>query len=102
MMCRTELADDRGMLFLFDRERVQSFWMKNTLIPLDMIFVDENWTVVGVVPRAEPLTLSPRAVEGPSRYVLEVNGGFAEQHGVAIGAALRFTPPDSASGEQAP
>ena len=89
-MQREQLAPDAGMLFLFDETEDHSFWMKDTLIPLDMIFVDEGGRVVGVVERAEPLTLSPREVGAPSRYVLEVNGGWAAAHGVAAGDRVRF------------
>lgn len=90
LMHRRELAEDAGMLFLFPESRVHSFWMKNTLIPLDLIFIDEAGVVVGIVRQAEPLTLSPRSTGVPSRYVLEVAGGWAERHGVAPGARVRL------------
>ena len=90
LMQRERLAPDAGMLFLFDETEDHSFWMKDTLIPLDMIFVDEGGRVVGVVERAAPLTLSPREVGAPSRYVLEVNGGWAASHGVRAGDRVRF------------
>ena len=78
------------MLFLFDRTEVLTFWMKNTLVPLDMIFIGEDRRVVGVVEGAEPLSTDSRSVGVPSRYVLEVNAGFAALHGVAPGTALDF------------
>jgi uncharacterized protein len=90
LMQREKLAPDAGMLFLFDESEDHSFWMKDTLIPLDMIFVDEGGRVVGVVERAEPLTLSAREIGAPSRYVLEVNGGWAAAHGVRAGDRVRF------------
>ena len=90
LMERSSLAADAGMLFVFDESDVHTFWMRNTLIPLDMIFVDDAGRVVGVVERAEPLTLSPRDVGVPSRYVLEVNGGWAAAHGVKAGDRVRF------------
>jgi uncharacterized membrane protein (UPF0127 family) len=89
-MFREKLADDEGMLFVFPASAVQSFWMKNTLIPLDMIFIGEDLTVVGVVERAEPHSLTPRYVPTPSRYVLEVNGGWSAARGVAAGDRVRF------------
>ena len=88
-MHRTSLADDAGMLFVFPETDEHSFWMKNTLIPLDMIFIDEDRVVVGVVAGAEPLTLEPRSA-GVSRFVLEVNGGWAARHGVAVGDRVTF------------
>jgi uncharacterized membrane protein (UPF0127 family) len=78
------------MLFLFADTAERSFWMKSTLIPLDMVFVDEGGTIVGIVERAEPRTLTPRTVGKPSRYVLEVNGGWAASHGVRAGDRVRF------------
>src|SRR5512137_2677247 len=61
LMFRKELADGHGMLFLFDEEGEHSFWMKDTLIPLDLIFVDSSGRVTGIVARARPLTLEPRS-----------------------------------------
>jgi uncharacterized membrane protein (UPF0127 family) len=90
LMFRQKLAELHGMLFLFDRQEVQSFWMENTYIPLDMIFIDEKMRVVGVVENAEPLTTVSRKVNAPSRYVLEVNGGFCRRHGIGKGTSVAF------------
>ena len=90
LMWTEQLRDDEGMLFVFEQARRQSFWMKNTLIPLDMLFIDEQGTVVGIVENAEPQTLSPRKVDAPSRYVLEVKGGTSRRLGLAAGAKTRF------------
>jgi uncharacterized membrane protein (UPF0127 family) len=64
--------------------------MKDTLIPLDMIFIRADMTVAGVVEGAEPLTLGSRSVDAPSRYVVEVNGGWSRAHGVTEGTQVRF------------
>jgi len=88
LMYRETLDPYRGMVFVFPTEEVLSFWMKNTYIPLDMIFVDHAFEVVGVVANAEPLTLDPRSVGVPSMYVVEVNAGFAAEHGIAAGTRL--------------
>ncbi len=93
LMFREHLGELDGMLFIFPTERHNSFWMRNTLLPLDMFFIDSDWTVVGVVENAEPLTESPRAVQGMSQYVLEVNAGFAKRHGFGAGNKLRFVAP---------
>jgi uncharacterized membrane protein (UPF0127 family) len=90
LMHRTALAPDAGMLFLFDETAEHAFWMKNTLIPLDMIFIADDGRIAGIVARAVPGDLSPRSAGGPSRYVLEVNGGWAAAHGVAAGDRVRF------------
>jgi uncharacterized membrane protein (UPF0127 family) len=88
LMFRRSLPEDSGMIFVFQEESFHSFWMKNTLIPLDMLFIDAQGKVVGVVENAEPRTLSSRSVEGDSRFVLEVNGGWCARHGVAAGDAV--------------
>jgi uncharacterized membrane protein (UPF0127 family) len=90
LMERRELAQDAGMLFIFDETSDHAFWMKNTLIPLDMIFAGEDGRIVGIVARAVPGDLTGRSVGAPSRYVLEVNGGWAQAHGVAPGDRLKF------------
>jgi len=89
LMFRKELPDDRGMVFVFDEEGDHPFWMKNTLISLDLIFIDGHGRITGIVERAQPLTLEPR-LGGPGRYVLEVAGGWAARHGVKAGDKVRI------------
>ena len=90
LMYRQNLAPDAGMLFLFEEDEIHSFWMKNTLIPLDMIFIRKDGTVAGVVESAEPKTLTGRTVGKQSRHVLEVNGGFARAHGIGEGTRVTY------------
>lgn len=90
LMYREQMADDAGMLFLFEEMRIQSFWMKNTRIPLDMFFIDEDFVIAGIVENAEPMTTSSRKVTKPSRYVLELNGGTTRKLGLAAGQKVRF------------
>jgi uncharacterized membrane protein (UPF0127 family) len=85
LMFRRSMPEDAGMLFVFAEERHQSFWMKNTYLPLDMLFVDAKGTIVGIVENAEPHTLTSRSVPGVSKFVLELNGGWCARHGVAAG-----------------
>jgi uncharacterized protein len=96
LMYRQHLPPRHGMLFLMPQEAVHSFWMVNTLIPLDMIFIGTDMSVVGVIENAEPLTSTSRTLGVPSRYVLEVNGGFSAQHGIGAGARVRFLNVDAA------
>jgi len=84
LMFRNHLDPDHGMVFLFDTEKDHSFWMKNTPIPLDMIFISRDGRIVGIHRNAEPFSLRPITVGNPSRVVLEVNGGFAVEHGLAV------------------
>ena len=90
LMFKKALGDGEGMIFLFDETREHIFWMKNTFIPLDMVFVDDHRRVAGVYENAEPFSLRRMTVEKPSRYVLEVNAGWCREHGVAPGTQLRF------------
>ena len=90
LMFRRKMHPDFGMLFVFDDDRVRSFWMKNTYIPLDMVHVDSHGAVVGVVANAEPMTTSPRQTGKPARYVLELVAGKAAEKGIAEGATMRL------------
>lgn len=90
LMHRTQMDEDAGMLFLFDRMKVQSFWMKNTRIPLDMLFIDDAGVIVGIAENAEPMTLTSRSVGKPSRYVLELNAGTSRRRGLAAGQRVTF------------
>jgi len=90
LMDRPSLADDAGMLFLFDETAEHPFWMMDTLVALDMIFLDDEGRIVGIVESASPRTLVSRTVGAPSRYVLEVNGGWARARGVRAGDRVRF------------
>jgi len=90
LMYRQHLDSNAGMLFVFKQPEHLSFWMKNTEIPLDMIFANGNRTVIGIVANAEPFSERQLSVNGDSQYVLEVNGGFVRRHGVAPGDKLAF------------
>jgi uncharacterized membrane protein (UPF0127 family) len=88
LMYRRTMADDHGMLFRLDGRRDHTFWMHNTCIPLDMMFVEEDGTIVGIVEGAAPLTDTTRSVGCPSVFVLEMNGGWSRKHGVAPGQKI--------------
>ncbi|HSR98444.1 MAG TPA: DUF192 domain-containing protein [Kofleriaceae bacterium] len=90
LMYRQHLPPDDGMLFLMREDRIWSFWMRNTLIPLDIIFITKDMTIAGIAENAEPRTETLREVDKPSLYVLEVNGGYCAAHKVAAGAKVRF------------
>lgn len=89
LMFRKEMPEDRGMLFVFGEEGEHPFWMKDTLVPLDMIFIDSSGRITGIVERARPLSLDLRS-GGPSRYVLEVAGGWTAARGVKAGDRVRI------------
>jgi uncharacterized protein len=85
LMYRTSLGKNEGMLFSFGNERVREFWMKNTCIPLDMLFLAKDGTVVGVLEQVPVLNEVPRSIGCPATSVLEVNAGWSREHGVIPG-----------------
>ena len=85
LMYRTKLDADSGMLFSWDRDQPRSFWMLNTCIPLDMLFIAADGTIVGILEQVPTLNTLPRGVPCPARHVLEVNAGWTRQHGVVPG-----------------
>jgi uncharacterized membrane protein (UPF0127 family) len=97
LMYRAHLPPDDGMLFVFPSAAERRFWMKNTLVALDIIFVDRDLEVVGVVADAAPKTTVTRSLPGvESQYVVEVNAGWARAHGVEAGVPVelvRVAPP---------
>ena len=76
------------MLFVFDEAAPRQFWMKNTQIPLDMLFFASDGRLVNVVHSAEPFSLTARNSAGPARYVLELNGGVAAKIDIQPDAML--------------
>lgn len=96
LMCRTSLPADEGMLFVFADVTQVPFWMKNTLIPLSIAFIDDRWRIVAILDMAvEPDPAHPSALYAPPRpyrYALEVNQGFFAKHGIHAGAEVRFSP----------
>ena len=91
LMYREELAARTGMLFIFAGEGMRGFWMKNTLIALDMVFFDSAGRFVSLHRDVPPLTLASRQSAGPAQYVLELNAGEAKQLG--IGSETRLVLP---------
>jgi len=89
LMNRRYMPEDRGMLFEFERVAPVAFWMKNTYIPLDMIFIAPNGTVTRVVANAEPLSETTIPSGPPCIGVLELNGGVAAKIGLKVGDKLR-------------
>lgn len=85
LMFRRTLAPDAGMLFLYGEDHDILMWMKNTLIPLDMIFIDGAGKIVNIAERAVPQSLETIASRAPARAVLEVNGGTAARLGIKPG-----------------
>jgi len=98
LMNRSTMSADSGMLFVFTNDERRYFWMKNTLIPLDMIFIDDRLTIIDIHKNATPLNETVIASSEPCRYVLEVNGGMCEAYGVSIGDHVRLDFDNDVSG----
>lgn len=90
LMNRETLAPDRGMIFPYATPVMASFWMKNTLIPLDIIFVRENGTIARIEANTAPLSLEPVAAGEPVTLVLELAGGRAAELGITEGAKVEW------------
>lgn len=89
LMWVRDLPADQGMLFINDSVRLSSFWMKNTYIPLDILFIDPRGKVVKIYERATPLSLEPLGVDTPVRAVLELRGGESARRGIRAGDRVR-------------
>lgn len=85
LMYRTELPEGRGMLFIFPDSRIRSFWMSNTVIPLDIAYLDENLQIVDIQ-TMEPESLDPHESARPAMFALEVPAGWFREEGIASGA----------------
>lgn len=93
LMYRKTLPENQGMLFIFPEKDHHSFWMKNTLIPLDLIFLDENKTIVSIIRNVLPCKENPCPVYQPkekSQYVIEVNSGFCDKYNLQEGTRAEF------------
>lgn len=86
-----QLPVDHGMIFVYPGEEVQRFWMKETYIPLDIVFIDRNFKVVGVLEMVPILNEKPRAIDLPSQYVVELWAGSAKKHGIVPGSQARLS-----------
>ncbi len=91
LMHRREMPQHEGMLFVFDRRSEQCFWMKNTLLPLSVAFIEDDGTIVNI-DEMKPQTLDPHCSRKPVRYVLEMNTGWFARKGIKPGTKLTGTP----------
>lgn len=85
------MPEDRGMLFIFDSEQVREFWMKNTHIPLDILYVSSDLTIKHIAKNTVPHSLEMINSIYPAKYVLELNAGATEKHNIKPGDKIEFT-----------
>lgn len=91
LMYRSELSDDQGMLFTWEGEGARSFWMRNTCLALDMLFVDLEGKIVGILEQVPPMNEQHRRVACPAAHVLEVRAGWTRQYGVVPGQQIAIS-----------
>jgi uncharacterized membrane protein (UPF0127 family) len=90
LMDRKSMKDDQAMLFIFPDMRMRSFYMKNTYIALDIIYIDDSNKIVSIQKNAKPLNEASLPSTAPAKYVLEINGGLSDQLGIEEGDSIEF------------
>ena len=90
---RKSLGEREGMFFIYDRENFYGIWMKEMQFPIDIIWINRNWEVVGLEQKVSPLTY-PNIFNSakPAQYIVEVNSGFAKSYDIKVGTRAEFTP----------
>ena len=91
LMYRKGMDDNQGMLFIFPDQRMHSFYMKNTEFPLDIIYIKDDLKIASFQENAQPLNETGLSSQVPIKYVLEVNGGLAQELGLSIGDSISFS-----------
>lgn len=93
LMFRQEMPQDEGMVFLFEQEQPLNFWMKNTFIPLDIVYMDNDWKVVSIQKNAKPCESDPCVLypsKEKARYVLEIHAGLSDKLGIREGDTVQL------------
>ena len=91
LMYRSSMPENAGMLFLMSSEAIQGFWMRNTYIPLDMIFVNSNMQIVTIHANTTPMNENSYLSTAPALYVVEVNAGFCRKNNIKAGDIINYT-----------
>lgn len=99
MMQRDSLPEDSGMLFIFDREEEQGFWMANTPLALDLIFIRENGSILSIAKYIQPMRTETVPSNGRAMYVLEVEAGYSDAIGIIEGDIMAFERIAAANGD---
>lgn len=91
LMYRDKLAENQGMLFVFEGDDTRSFWMKNTVLPLDMIFVNSSNQIVTIHKNTTPYSEQSYTSTKPAQYVVEVNAGYTDRHKISVGDHIAWS-----------
>ncbi len=90
LMYRSQMDEEKGMIFIFDKEDMQAFWMKNTFIPLDIIFIDSKGVINTIHKNTVPYSEKSLPSKLKSQFVVEVNGGYCDMHGIKEGDLIEY------------
>lgn len=90
LMYRSQMDEDNGMIFIFDKEDMQAFWMKNTLLPLDIIFIDSKGVINTIHKNTVPYSEKSLPSKLKSQFVVEVNAGYSDRHGIKEGDLIEY------------
>ncbi len=90
LMFRKSMKETQGMLFVFEKAEPQAFWMRNTHIPLDLIFVNDQKQIITIIENTEPFNERPLPSNGNAQYVVEVKAGFCKKHGIGVSDQIRW------------
>ncbi len=90
LMGRAEMAERQGMLFVFEEEHYESFWMRNTILPLDMVFIDKQGRIITIHKNTKPFSDENYSSTGLTLFVLEVNAGFTDKYGIKVGDMINW------------
>jgi uncharacterized protein len=90
LMYRTNMPEGSGMLFSWQDERIRSFWMHNTCIPLDLLYITKDGTIAGILEQVPTMNDAPRSIKCPVAHVLELNAGWARSRGIAPGMKVKI------------
>lgn len=93
LMHVTKLAEDEGMLFVYQSSDIRTFWMKNTPLPLDIIFIDEKYKILNFAESTKPMSENSYESSGPAKYVIEVNAGFVKKFNINVGDYVFISKP---------
>lgn len=91
LMNRSFMSNDQGMLFVFDKDESRGFWMKNTIIPLDIMYVNSKMEIIHIAENTTPFSEQSIPSQGPAKYVIEVNAGFSAQYSIVPGVKVTYT-----------
>ena len=90
LMYRTSMSEQEGMVFVYNDQSLRTFWMKNTYISLDMVFIDTHKKIVGILENVPVMNEDPRSVDKPAQYIVELVAGTSKKNNISVGDIFQF------------